>query len=118
MSIKAKVTTQNTINAQVNPNKKIIPKQVTTGGGAALTDADGITDFTYTGATPSTVSVDNTVLRTSGNQTVDGTKTFTNTGLNQLSDVTITAVGEDDLIKYDGTSSKFVNTDVLDGGNF
>ena len=77
MSIKAKVTTQNTINAQVNPNKKIIPKQVTTGGGAALTDGDGIADFTYTGATPSSVAVDNTVLRTSGNQTVAGTKTFT-----------------------------------------
>lgn len=118
MSIKAKVTTQNTINAQVNPNKKIIPKQVTTGGGAALTDADGITDFTYTGATPSTVSVDNTVLRTSGNQTVTGTKTFTNTGLNQFSDVTLTGVGEDDIIKFNSTSSKFENTDTMDGGNF
>jgi len=88
MSIKAKVTTQNTINAQVNPNKKIIPKQITTGGGAALTDGDGIADFTYTGSSPSTVAVDNSVLRTSGNQTVDGTKTFTDTGLDQLKDVT------------------------------
>ena len=119
MSIKAKITTQNTINAQVNPDKKIIPKQVTTGGGgAALTDGDGITDFQYTGATPSTIAVDNTVLRTSGNQTVSGTKTFTNTGLNQFSDVAITGVGEDDLIKYNATSSKFENTDILDGGNF
>lgn len=118
MSIKAKITTQNTINAQVNPDKKIIPKQVTTGAGAALTDADGITDFTYTGATPSTVSVDNTVLRTSGNQTVTGTKTFTNTGLNQFSDVTLTGVGEDDIIKFNSTSSKFENTDTMDGGNF
>ena len=119
MSIKAKITTQNTINAQVNPDKKIIPKQVTTGGGgAALTDGDGITDFQYTGATPSTVAVDNTVLRTSGNQTVTGTKTFTNTGLNQFNDVAITGVGEDDIIKYNTTSSKFENTDILDGGNF
>jgi len=119
MSIKAKVTTQNTINAQVNPDKKIIPKQVSTGGGgAALTDGDGITDFHYTGTTPKTVAVDNTVLRTSGNQTVTGTKTFTNTGLNQLNDVTITDASEDDIIKYDGTASKFVNTDVMDGGNF
>ena len=119
MSIKAKVTTQTTINAQVNPNKKIIPKQVSTGGGgAALTDGDGITDFHYTGTTPKTVAVDNTVLRTTGNQTVEGTKTFTNTGLNQLSDVTITGVGEDDMIKYDGASSKFVNSDIMDGGNF
>lgn len=118
MSIKAKVTTQNTINAQVNPNKKIIPKQITTGGGAALTDADGITDFTYTGATPKTISVDDTVVRTTGNQHIAGTKTFADTGLNQLSDVTITGVGEDDLIKYDGTSSKFINTDIMDGGNF
>jgi len=119
MSIKAKITTQNTINAQVNPDKKIIPKQVTTGGGgAALTDGDGITDFQYTGATPSTVAVDNTVLRTSGNQTVTGTKTFTNTGLNQFSDVAITGVGEDDIIKYNTTSSKFENTDIMDGGNF
>ena len=47
MSIKAKVTTQNTINAQVNPDNKIIPKQVSSGGGgAALTDGDGITDIT------------------------------------------------------------------------
>ena len=119
MSIKAKITTQNTINAQVNLDKKIIPKQVTTGGGgAALTDGDGITDFQYTGATPSSVAVDNTVLRTSGNQTVSGTKTFTNTGLNQFSDVTITSVGEDDIIKFNSTSSKFENTDILDGGNF
>ncbi len=118
MSIKAKVTTQNTINAQVNPNKKIIPKQVTTGGGAALTDGDGIADFTYTGATPNSVAVDNTVLRTSGNQTVAGTKTFTDTGLNQFSDVAITGVGEDDIIKYNSTSSKFENTDIMDGGNF
>ena len=119
MSIKAKITTQNTINAQVNPDKKIIPKQVTTGGGgAALTDGDGIADFQHTGATPSTISVDNTVLRTTGNQTVGGIKTFTNTGLNQLSDVAITGVSEDDLIKFNGTSSKFENTDILDGGNF
>lgn len=119
MSIKAKITTQNTINAQVNPDKKIIPKQVTTGGGgAALTDGDGITDFQYTGATPSSVAVDDTVLRTSGNQTVSGTKTFTNTGLNQFSDVAITGVGEDDIIKYNATSSKFENTDIMDGGNF
>lgn len=119
MSIKAKVTTQNTINAQVNPDKKIIPKQVSTGGGgAALTDGDGITDFHYTGATPKTVAVDDTVVRTTGNQNISGTKTFVDTGLNQLNDVTITGVGEDDIIKYDGTASKFVNTDILDGGNF
>ena len=100
MSIKAKITTQNTINAQVNPDKKIIPKQVTTGGGgAALTDGDGITDFQYTGATPSTVAVDNT-------------------GLNQFNDVAITGVGEDDIIKFNSTSSKFENTDIMDGGNF
>ena len=119
MSIKAKVTTQHTINAQVNPDKKIIPKQVNTGGGGApLTDGDGITDFHYTGTAPKTISVDDTVVVTTGDQTIEGTKTFTNTGLNQLSDVTITGVGEDDLIKYDGTSSKFVNTNVMDGGNF
>jgi len=119
MSIKAKVTTQNTINAQVNPDKKIIPKQVSTGGGgAALTDGDGISDLSYTGTTPRSVSVDDTVVRTTGNQNISGTKTFVDTGLNQLNDVTITGVGEDDLIKYDGTSSKFVNTDILDGGNF
>jgi len=119
MSIKAKVTTQNTINAQVNPDKKIIPKQVSTGGGgAALTDGDGISDLSYTGTTPRSVSVDDTVVRTTGNQNISGTKTFVDTGLNQLNDVTITGVGEDDIIKYDGTASKFVNTDILDGGNF
>lgn len=119
MSIKAKVTTQNTINAQVNPDKKIIPKQVSSGGGGApLTDGDGISDVNYTGTSPKTISVDDTVVRTSGNQTIDGTKTFSDTGLNQLNDVTITDASEDDIIKYDGTTSKFVNTDVLDGGNF
>ena len=119
MSIKAKVTTQNTINAQVNPDKKIIPKQVSSGGGgAALTDGDGITDFHYTGTTPKTVSVDDTVLRTTGDQTIEGTKTFTDTGLNQLSDVAITNASEDDLIKFNGTTSKFVNTNIMDGGNF
>jgi len=119
MSIKAKVTTQNTINAQVNPDKKIIPKQVSSGGGgAALTDGDGITDFHYTGTTPKTVSVDDTVARTTGDQTIEGTKTFTDTGLNQLSDVTITNAGEDDLIKFNGTTSKFINTNIMDGGNF
>jgi len=127
MSIKAKVTTQNTINAQVNPDKKIIPKQVSSGGGGApLTDGDGISDVTYTGTAPKTISVDGTVLRTTddtvvkttGDQTIEGTKTFTDTGLNQLSDVTITSVGEDDLIKYNGTTSKFINSDSMDGGNF
>lgn len=119
MSIKAKVTTQNTINAQVNPDKKIIPKQVSSGGGGApLTDGDGISDVTYTGTAPKTISVDDTVVRTSGNQTIDGTKTFSDTGLNQLNDVTITDASDDDIIKYDGTTSKFVNTDILDGGNF
>ena len=119
MSIKAKVTTQNTINAQVNPDKKIIPKQVSSGGGgAALTDGDGITDFHYTGTTPKTVSVDDTVARTTGDQTIEGTKTFTDTGLNQLSDVAITSPGGDDLIKYNGTTSKFINSDSMDGGNF
>ena len=119
MSMKAKVTTQNTINAQVNPNKKIIPKQVSSGGGgAALTDGDGITDFHYTGTTPKTVSVDDTVLRTTGDQTIEGTKTFTDTGLNQLSDVAITNASEDDLIKFNGTTSKFINTNIMDGGNF
>lgn len=126
MSIRAKVVTQNTINAQVNPDKKIVPKQVSSGGGAALTDGDGIDDLNYNGASPKTISVDDTVLRTTddtvvkttGNQTIEGTKTFTDTGLNQLSDVTITSVGDDDLIKYDGTSSKFINSDSMDGGNF
>jgi hypothetical protein len=119
MSIKAKVTTQNTINAQVNPDKKIIPKQVSSGGaGAPLTDGDGISDVTYTGTSPKTISVDDSVVRTTGNQNISGTKTFVDTGLNQLNDVTITDASEDDIIKYDGTASKFVNTDMLDGGNF
>jgi len=119
MSIKAKVTTQNTINAQVNPDKKIIPKQVSSGGGGApLTDGDGISDVTYTGTTPKTISVDDTVLRTTGDQSIEGTKTFTETGLNQLSDVTITDASEDDLIKYNGAASKFINTNIMDGGNF
>ena len=119
MSIKAKVTTQNTINAQVNPDKKIIPKQVSSGGGGApLTDGDGISDVTYTGTAPKTISVDDSVVRTTGDQTIEGTKTFADTGLNQLNDVTIADASEDDIIKYDGTTSKFVNTDILDGGNF
>jgi hypothetical protein len=127
MSIKAKVTTQNTINAQINPDKKIVPKSVTSGGGgAALTDGDGISDFTYNGATPKTISVDDTVLRTTddtvvkttGDQTIEGVKTFTDTGLNQLNDVTITTPGDDDLIKYDSNTAKFRNTNIMDGGNF
>jgi hypothetical protein len=119
MSIKAKVTTQNTINAQVNPDNKIIPKQVSSGGaGAPLTDGDGISDVTYTGTAPKTISVDDSVVRTTGDQTIEGTKTFADTGLNQLNDVTITSASEDDIIKYDGTTSKFVNTAILDGGNF
>ena len=118
MSIKAKVVTQNTINAQINPDKKIVPKSVTTGGGASLTDGDGISDFSYNGANPKTISVDDTVVRTEGDQTIEGVKTFTNTGLNQLSDVTITTPGDDDLIKYDSNTSKFRNTNIMDGGNF
>lgn len=127
MSIRAKVVTQNTINAQVNPDKKIVPKQVSSGGGGSpLTDGDGISDLNYNGTSPKTISVDDTVLRTTddtivkttGDQTIEGTKTFTDTGLNQLSDVTITSAGDDDLIKYDGSSSKFINTNIMDGGNF
>lgn len=117
MSIKAKVTTQNTINAQVNPDKKIIPKQVSSGGGgAALTDGDGISDVTYTGTTPKTISVDNTVVRTTGDQTIEGTKTFEDTGLNQLNDVVVSTPADGDLIKHNGTN--FINTNIMDGGNF
>lgn len=117
MSIKAKVTTQNTINAQVNPDKKIIPKQVSSGGGGApLTDGDGISDVTYTGTTPKTISVDNTVVRTTGDQTIEGTKTFEDTGLNQLNDVVVSTPADGDLIKHNGTN--FINTNIMDGGNF
>ena len=118
MSIKAKVISQNTINAQVNPSGRIIPKQVSTGSGAALTGGDGISDLSYTGSSAKSVSVDNTVARTTGNQTIEGTKTFTDTGLNQLNDVTITNPAEDDIIKYSGGISKFTNTNIMDGGNF
>ena len=118
MSIKAKVISQNTINAQVNPSKRIIPKQISTGGGAPLTGGDGISGITYTGAAAKTLSVDDTVARTTGNQTIAGTKTFTDTGLNQLNDVAITNAAEDDIIKYNGSISKFTNTNIMDGGNF
>ena len=125
MSIKAKVISQNTINAQVNPSKRIIPKQISAGGGAPLTGGDGITGVTYTGATPKTLSVDDTVvrtpatvMRTTGSQNISGTKTFIDTGLNQLNDVAITDAAEDDIIKYNGSISKFTNTNIMDGGNF
>lgn len=127
MSIKARLIPQTTINAQVNPSSRIIPKQVSSGGGgAALSNGDGIASLNYTGTNPKTVSVDDTVLRTAdatvvktaGDQTIEGRKTFTDTGLNQLSDVTITSVGEDDIIKYSASTSKFTNSDSMDGGNF
>jgi len=118
MSIKAKVISQNTINAQVNPSGRIIPKQVSTGSGAALTGGDGISDLSYTGSSAKSVSVDTTVVRTTGDQTIEGTKTFIDTGLNQLKDVAITSAGADDIIKYDGSVSKFINTNIMDGGNF
>jgi len=113
MSIKANVIPQNSINAQVNPDKKIIPKQVTTGGQNAINAhvkafKKIIPKQVFNGLVP----LDD------GNQTITGTKTFTDTGLNQLNDVTITNPAEDDIIKYSGGISKFTNTNIMDGGNF
>jgi hypothetical protein len=42
----------------------------------AITDGDGIATFTYDGSAPKTVAVDSTVVRTSGTQTIAGSKTF------------------------------------------
>ena len=113
MSIKAKVITQNTINAQVNPGKKIIPKQVTTGGQNAI----NAQVKAYKKIIPKQV-FNGVVPLDDGNQTISGTKTFTDTGLNQLNDVAISSVGASDLIIFDSTISKFTNTNIMDGGNF
>ena len=42
----------------------------------AITDGDGIATFSYNGGVADTVAVDNTVIRTTGIQTLGGAKTF------------------------------------------
>jgi hypothetical protein len=43
----------------------------------AITDGDGIATFSYNGGVADTVAVDSTVIRTSGTQTLAGSKSFT-----------------------------------------
>ena len=43
----------------------------------AITDGDGIATFSYNGGAADTVAVDSTVIRTSGTQTLAGSKSFT-----------------------------------------
>jgi len=42
----------------------------------SLTDGDGIANFSYNGGAATSVAVDNTVIRTTGTQTLGGAKTF------------------------------------------
>jgi len=86
----------------------------------ALTDGDGIADFTYNGGVVGSVAVDNTVIRTTGTQTLGGAKSFTSELLatagvdagsttvkfGSLSDGTITAtafVDEDNMSSNSAT---------------
>jgi len=46
------------------------------GGAGILSDGDGITDFMFDNLSAATVAVDGTVVRTSGAQTITGTKNF------------------------------------------
>ena len=61
----------------------------------AITDGDGIDTFTYDGSAPKTVAVDSTVVRTSGTQTIAGSKTFSaeTTHNSGLTDGTMTING-------------------------
>jgi hypothetical protein len=77
----------------------------------SLTGGDGITGFSYNGTTPQSISVDNTVVRTSGAQTISGIKTFTD---NIIGNGTINIAGAgiingrnigNDGIKLDSTTS-------------
>ena len=45
---------------------------------SSLTDGDGIADFTYNGSAAVSIAVDTTVVRTSGDQSIAGNKTFSN----------------------------------------
>lgn len=63
-------------------------------------------------------SLSSSFVKTDGNQIIDGVKTFTQTGLNQLNDVILSSIKDSSYIKYNSISSKFVNTTIFDGGNF
>ena len=61
----------------------------------AITDGDGIDTFSYDGSAPKTVAVDSTVVRTSGTQSIAGSKTFSaeTTHSSGLTDGTMTING-------------------------
>ena len=81
------------------------------GGTGILSDGDGITDFMFDSLSAATVAVDGTVVRTSGDQTIGDTKTFT--ALTPFNAGLTAAVGGVGTI---GLSATAANSGILSAG--
>jgi|14BtaG_2_1085337.scaffolds.fasta_scaffold00637_2 hypothetical protein len=104
-------------------DKHIAHSFVTLTAGAGLTGGGDITtsrDFAVGAGTGITVNANDVAVDTSVIATrnyVDGQVSTVNT-LGEMTDVSFSSLGDDNLLQYNSASSEWNNTSVIDGGEF
>jgi len=123
--------TVNTVDSEIDHNslnnyssdKHIAHSFVTLTAGAGLTGGGDITtsrDFAVGAGTGITVNANNVAVDTSVIATrtyVEGRVSTVNT-LEEMTDVSFSSLGDDNLLQYNSASSEWNNTSVIDGGEF
>ncbi|MHC4538142.1 MAG: hypothetical protein ACYS6K_29810, partial [Planctomycetota bacterium] len=70
----------------------------------------GITSFTFNGSSPQTVGVDSTVIRTTGNQSMSGTKTFS-----EKVNIQSSATNDNSLLTLEKTQNQECKMNFISG---
>ena len=123
--------TVNTVDSEIDHNslnnydsdKHIAHSFVTLTAGAGLTGGGDITtsrEFAVGAGTGITVNANNVAVDTSVIATrtyVEGRVSTVNT-LEEMTDVSFSSLGDDNLLQYNSASSEWNNTSVIDGGEF